>query len=94
MAVIIVEETFDQPIDPDQISPIAEQVSPCLPIYDVTWLRSFIARDGTRCVCVYEAPDAEAVRHAYRAAGAQFDNAWPARPFERADDSDTQVAST
>ena len=85
MAVVIVEETFDPPIDPGQISPIAQQVSPCLPVYDVTWLHSFIARDGTRCICVYDAPDAEAVRHAYRTSGANFDAVWTASPFQPSD---------
>jgi hypothetical protein len=75
------------------MSPIAEQVSPCLPVYDVTRLHSFISRDGTRCVCVYEAADAEAVRHAYRAAGANFDNAWPPRPFQPADEPNAEEST-
>ena len=60
MAVIMVEERFDPPIDLSQGSPVADKVSPCLPVYDVTWLSSYIAADGTRCVCVYEADNAEA----------------------------------
>ena len=66
MAVIMVEERFDPPIDLSQGSPVADKVSPCLPVYDVTWLSSYIASDGTRCVCVYEAENAEAVRRVYR----------------------------
>ena len=61
MAVIMVEERFDPPIDLSQGSPVADKVSPCLPVYDVTWMSSYIASDGTRCVCVYEAENAEAV---------------------------------
>lgn len=83
MAVIMVEERFEPPIDVTQGSPIAEDVSPCLPVYDVHWLSSYIATDGTRCVCVYEAPDAESVRRAYRAAEVDFVNVWAASPMHR-----------
>jgi uncharacterized protein DUF4242 len=88
MAVIIVEERFDPPIDLSQGSPVADKVSPCLPVYDVHWLSSYIARDGTRCVCVYEAADAEAVRRTYRTAGVAFENVWTANPMHRKEDSE------
>lgn len=88
VAVVIVEERFDPPIDLSQGSPVADKVSPCLPVYDVHWLSSYIARDGTRCVCVYEAPDAEAVRRTYRAAGVPFENVWAANPLHRQPDHD------
>jgi len=81
MAVVIVEEKFDPPIDLSQGSPVADKVSPCLPVYDVHWLSSYIAR----CVCVYEAPDAEAVRRTYRAAGVPFENVWTASPLHRSE---------
>jgi hypothetical protein len=32
----MVEERFDPPIDLSQGSPVADKVSPCLPVYDVT----------------------------------------------------------
>lgn len=83
MAVIMVEERFEPSIDVSQGSPIAEDVSPCLPVYDVLWLSSYIATDGTRCVCVYEADDAEAVRKVYRAANVPFENVWTASPSHR-----------
>ncbi|HEV7865326.1 MAG TPA: nickel-binding protein [Acidimicrobiia bacterium] len=81
MAVIMVEERFDPPIDLSQGSPVADKVSPCLPVYDVKWLSSYIASDGTRCVCVYEADSAEMVRRVYRQAGVSFENVWEASPL-------------
>jgi hypothetical protein len=84
--VIMVEERFDPPIDLSQGSPVADKVSPCLPVYDVTWLSSYIASDGTRCVCVYEAENAEAVRRMYRTAGVEFQNVWAASPLHRRPD--------
>lgn len=89
MAIIMVEERFDPPIDLSQGSPVADKVSPCLPVYDVTWLSSYIATDGTRCVCVYEAGDAETVRHVYRTAAVAFENVWTASPLHRTPDDDT-----
>jgi hypothetical protein len=86
MAVIMVEERFDPPIDVSAGSPIADKVSPCLPVYDVHWLSSYIAADGTRCVCVYEAEDAESVRKAYRTAEVQFEAVWVASPLHRGAD--------
>ena len=44
-----------------------------------------IASDGTRCVCVYEADNAEAVRRANRSAGVGFENVWAASPMHRTD---------
>ena len=83
MAVIMVEERFDPPIDLSQGSPVADKVSPCLPVYDVHWLSSYISTDGGRCVCVYEAEDAESVRRVYRTAGVPFEDVWAATPMHR-----------
>ena len=88
MAVIIVEERFEPPIDLSKGSPVADKVSPCLPIYDVRWLSSYIASDGTRCVCVYEANDAESVRRVYRTAGVDFVDVWSANPHHRGPDDE------
>jgi hypothetical protein len=40
VAAIIVEEPFEAPIDLSQGSPVAGDLSPCLPVYDVHWRRS------------------------------------------------------
>jgi len=83
MAVIMVEEKFEPPIDLSKGSPVADKVSPCLPVYDVKWMSSYIASDGSRCVCVYEAANAEDVRRVYRTAGVAFENVWAASPLHR-----------
>jgi Protein of unknown function (DUF4242) len=81
MAILVVEERFEPPIDVSKVNPYVEKLSPCLPTYGVKWVASFLATDGTRCVCVYDAPSADAVRQAYRAAGAPFTAVWPASHF-------------
>jgi hypothetical protein len=83
VAVIMVEERFDPPIDTSKGSPVADKVSPCLGVYDVEWVSSYIASDGSRCVCVYEAKDAETVRKVYRTARVPFENVWAASPLHR-----------
>lgn len=76
MSIVIVEEHFNPPLDLSKPNPVAEKVSPCLGVEGVTWRSSFIASDGTRCICVYDAPDAESVRRVYRSAGVAFEKAW------------------
>jgi hypothetical protein len=73
MPMVVVEERFDPPVDLSKPNPVAEKVSPCLGVEGVEWKSSFIAADGSRCVCVYEAPDADAVRRVYRKAGVGFE---------------------
>ena len=88
VAVIIVEERFEPPMDLCKDSPVADKVSPCLPIYDVRWLSSYIASDSTRCVYVYDAKDAESVRRVYRSAGVDLVDVWSASPHHRCPDDD------
>ena len=72
MALFVVEERFDPPIDAKALNPYTDALSPCLKMYDVKWVSSYVAQDGSQCVCVYDAPDAESVRRAYRAAETPF----------------------
>jgi hypothetical protein len=72
MPLFVVEERFDPPINAEGLNPYNEALSPCLKTYDVKWVSSYVARDGAQCMCVYEAPDAEAVRRVYRAAEVPF----------------------
>jgi hypothetical protein len=45
----------------------------------VRFLRSYFSRDRRRMICLYEAPDAEAVRLAQEKAGVPFETAWTSR---------------
>ena len=72
MPLFVVEERFEPPINADALNPYTEALSPCLKTYDVKWVSSYVGRDGSQCICVYDAPDAESVRRAYRAAEAPF----------------------
>ena len=79
----MVERRFSPALDPARGMPAADEVVPCLPLYEITWESSYLACDGTRAVCVYTAPDAERVRRAYRAGGVEFVAVWSCLPLHR-----------
>jgi hypothetical protein len=45
----------------------------------VRFLRSYFSRDRRRMICLYDAPNAEAVRFAQEKAGVPFEVAWTSR---------------
>lgn len=84
MATVIVEKSWDEPIDgPTLLERAAEGLMDCLKIRDVEWVRSAITPDGRRTICTFEAPDAEAVRQSYREQGITFDQIWTAQTLEK-----------
>jgi hypothetical protein len=78
MPHMIVETVFDPPITDEQFEAGASKLEPCLEGHGVRWLRSYMSLDRRRRVCVFEAPDADAVRSSYRSAGVSFERVWPA----------------
>jgi hypothetical protein len=78
MPHVIVEYSFDPPITEEEFDRMAEQLDPCLEGRDVQWVQSFLSLDRKRRICIFEAPDAEAVREAYRSAKVGFERAWAA----------------
>ena len=83
MAVLVLEQTFDPPMTPEQLNEAAKKMDSCLEAYGARWMRSYLSKDRKRLICEFEAPDAEAVRSAARSAGAEFDACWPADMFSR-----------
>jgi hypothetical protein len=61
-----------RPAHAEGLNPYSDALSPCLKTYAVKWVGSYVAHDGSQCVCVYDAPDAESVRRAYRSAEVPF----------------------
>jgi len=76
MALVIVERTFETPIDFEALHALQDRGAWCLDLHKVTFLCTYLSIDRRRMVCVYEAPDAEAVRTAQRQLGIPFDRAW------------------
>lgn len=86
MPRIIVEYVFDPPPTEEEFDAAAARLDPCLEARAVRWLESFVARDRTRRICVFDAPDAESVREAYRSAKVGFERAWAADAITDGDD--------
>jgi hypothetical protein len=73
MIPVVVEHRFHPPLNLSRGLPTPSTLGgPCLSLYEVSWESTYFSSDGTRDISVHEAPDAELVRRAYRAAGAAF----------------------
>jgi hypothetical protein len=75
-ATVLVERSFDEPVTLEEIQAIEDAGAGCLRSHDVRFARTFFSRDRRRMVCLYAAPDAEAVRQAQRKAGMPLDAVW------------------
>ncbi|MEM9151328.1 MAG: nickel-binding protein [Cyanobacteria bacterium P01_F01_bin.3] len=78
MALIVVETTYDPPIDQALWDELAEQSAPCLSERNIVWKRTYLSRDRKRSVCELEAADAETVRTAYQRGKVPYDQIWSA----------------
>lgn len=76
--VNVVERSFAEPVTVPDIQALEDHSSWCLETHQVRFLRTYAARDGRRMLCLYAAPDAEAVRAAQRQAAMPFDRVWSA----------------
>jgi hypothetical protein len=79
-ANVLVERKFESPVKLEEIQSLEDAGSWCLRTHRVKFARTFFSADRKRMLCLYEAPDAEAVRLAQREAGMPFDRVWA---FER-----------
>jgi hypothetical protein len=78
MPHIIVEYKFDTPPTDEEFYAWARKLDPCLEVRSARWLKTFLALDRTRQICIFEAPDAQSVREAYQSAKVGFERAWAA----------------
>jgi hypothetical protein len=76
MARVIVDYRFEAPMTDEQLEKQARRLDPCLEIRDGAWRRSAISKDRLRMTCEFEAPDADSVRQALRAANIPFAEVW------------------
>jgi hypothetical protein len=75
-ANVVVERSFEEPVALEEIQAIEDASASCLEVRDVQFVRTFFSRDRKRMICLYRAPDAEAVREAQRVAGMPVDTVW------------------
>lgn len=78
MAIVIVERSFDEPVPFERLQAMETAVASCFASHKVVAQHSFRSRDGRHMVCLYDAPDAEAVRATQREANMPFAHIWSA----------------
>ena len=76
MTRILVEKHFDPPISPEKWDQDIAIGIPCHTAHQVQWIRSMMARDRTKVICEFEAPDTETVQRSFRKAGLPFVRMW------------------
>jgi len=65
---VILEREYLEPLSPEDVQRMAAETQ-CLELYRVKPVRSYLMPDGLRMVCIFQAPDAEALRSVGRANG-------------------------
>ena len=81
MARVIVEQVFVEPLTDERYGAFSKKLDPCLEVRNGLWRRSSLSLDRLRLTCEFEAPDAEAVRDAFRGAGIDFERVWAANVY-------------
>jgi hypothetical protein len=75
----VVERTFPQPVTFAEIESQEEHNIACLNLHRVRFVRSYFSFDRLNMICLYQAPDAEAVRTSNRQVGLPFERVWSAQ---------------
>jgi hypothetical protein len=83
MEYVVVERSFPTPVIFEDIQAIENAHQWCLDLYEIKFLRSYFSSDCKRMVCLYQAPDAEAVRRASAQAKMPYDRIYVASVHER-----------
>ena len=78
MSLVIVESSFDPPLTDELRQSISDRLDPCRHLRGVEWVQSFESRDFRRKICLFRAPDIDAVRESLNSAGVPYDRVWSA----------------
>jgi hypothetical protein len=75
---VVVERVLAQPVTSEFLSSALRSSRGCMELHRASHLESFLERDGLKMVCVFRAPDAEAVRTVNAQLGAPDGDTWTA----------------
>lgn len=75
---VVVERFFPEAVTPEFVSNALRQSGWCLDLHGAEYVESFLGSDGRRMVCLFRAPDAEAVRRANQQGGVPYTEVWTA----------------
>jgi hypothetical protein len=79
--VIVIERRFDEPASFQDLQERETAARWCLEQHTVLFAGTYVALDLRTMVCLYRAPDVEAVRTSQRVAGLPVARAWAAIPL-------------
>lgn len=77
MERIVLEREFHTPLAADDVQRMAAETT-CLELYHLKPVRSYLMPGGKRMICIFEGPDAEALRSVGRANGFDGSTIWAA----------------
>lgn len=69
MSAVVMERSFRAPLTAEDVRTPAIKGQWCLDAHQVRPVTHYLKADGLRCTCVFDAPDAEALRSAMRLMG-------------------------
>jgi len=75
---VVAERVFLEMVTPEFVSIARQQAGWCLDLHRAEYVESFLGSDGLRMVCLFRAPDAEAVRRANQQGGFPYTEIWTA----------------
>ncbi|MBZ2168833.1 DUF4242 domain-containing protein [Marinobacter sp. F4216] len=78
---VMVSRRFDEPVKIEDLQAREDAHGGCLKAHNVRFVHSYFSQDKTRMLCLYAAPDAEAVRHAQYQAGMPVESIWAFKHF-------------
>ncbi|MDX2272787.1 MAG: DUF4242 domain-containing protein [Cyanobacteriota bacterium] len=76
VSLVIVETVTEQILTDELLASADRQITPCIQARNATWRYSLLSSDRHRMICIYDAPDAESIRDAYRRGGLASSRAW------------------
>ena len=75
MEWVVVEREFDSELTPESVRTLVE-LGDCLEALGIEAVRSYVAPGRRRMICIFRAPNAEAVRTALRSSGSPPAKVW------------------
>lgn len=79
MELVVVERSYEEPVEFADVDALEKKVAWCADEHRVKYLYSYFSRDRKHMICLYEAPDAEAVRKTQEAGKLPYDHLWTAK---------------
>lgn len=74
--LVLLERPMPQTYAPEQLQALIQAKAFCFELYRARWITSYLAQDGSRMLCIFDAPDVDSVRSVNRQLGLPFERAF------------------